>query len=136
MGAFLAFYAFVGFERFAKCLPRKPKTEKEYAYCYYGQFHHCFVAVYSCGCSSRDFLAPRLYFSYQWAPMAEIVAIKGQDYAYAISVISLVAVFTMEYWHKVHEWALGFFMEWPVRTVRQIVSSAYIKVSYFLCRLP
>jgi len=90
-GAFLAFYAFVGFEDLANVAEEAKNPKKSMPIAIMGSlfialFLYVAVAVVAVVSLPLDILSATK------APMADIVAIKGQHYAYAISVISLVAV--------------------------------------------
>jgi len=45
-GAFLAFYAFVGFGKIWQCCRRKPKTRKRVCLLHYGQFSSLLLLLY------------------------------------------------------------------------------------------
>jgi APA family basic amino acid/polyamine antiporter len=64
-GAFLAFYAFVGFEDLANVAEEAKNPKKKYAHSHNGQFVHCLVSVCSGGRSCRSIIAPRYTFCYQ-----------------------------------------------------------------------
>ena len=90
-GAFLAFYAFVGFEDLANVAEEAKNPKKSMPIAIMGSlfialFLYIAVAVVAVIALPLDELSTTN------APMAEIVANKGPHYAYIISLISLVAV--------------------------------------------
>ena len=90
-GAFLAFYAFVGFEDLANVAEEAKNPKKSMPIAIMGSlfialFLYIVVAVVAV------IALPLAELSTTNAPMAEIVANKGANYAYIISLISLVAV--------------------------------------------
>ncbi|MCM4171902.1 amino acid permease [Arenibacter sp. TNZ] len=90
-GAFLAFYAFVGFEDLANVAEEAKNPKKSMPIAIMGSFIIALL-LYIAVAVVAVISLPLDVLSATNAPMAEIVAIKGQHYAYAISVISLVAV--------------------------------------------
>ncbi len=90
-GAFLAFYAFVGFEDLANVAEEAKDPKKSMPVAIMGSL---FIALflYIAVAVVAVISLPLNQLSSTDAPMAEIVANKGQHYAYFISVISLVAV--------------------------------------------
>ncbi len=90
-GAFLAFYAFVGFEDLANVAEevKDPKKSMQIAIMgslFIALFLYILVAIVAVLSLPLDELSTTN------APMADIIAHKGQHYAYIISLISLVAV--------------------------------------------
>lgn len=90
-GAFLAFYAFVGFEDLANVAEEAKNPKKSMPIAIMGSlfialFLYMLVAIIAVLSLPLDVLSSTN------APMADIIAHKGQHYAYIISLISLVAV--------------------------------------------
>jgi len=90
-GAFLAFYAFIGFEDLANVAeeakdPKKSMPIAIMGSLFIGLFLYILVAIVAVLSLDLDTLSSTN------APMAEIIAHKGQNYTYLISIISLVAV--------------------------------------------
>ncbi|SHJ83025.1 amino acid/polyamine/organocation transporter, APC superfamily [Arenibacter nanhaiticus] len=90
-GAFLAFYAFVGFEDLANVAEEAKNPKKSMPIAIMGSlfialFLYIAIAVVAVVSLPLNQLAATN------APMAEILVAKGQHYAYIISLISLVAV--------------------------------------------
>jgi len=90
-GAFLAFYAFVGFEDLANVAEEAKNPKKSMPIAIMGSL---FIALflYIAVAVVAVVSLPLNELSTTNAPMADIVASKGQQYAYSISLISLVAV--------------------------------------------
>ncbi|MFT4847548.1 MAG: APA family basic amino acid/polyamine antiporter [Sediminicola sp.] len=90
-GAFLAFYAFVGFEDLANVAEEAKNPKKTMPIAIMGSF---FIALflYIAVAIVAVLALPLNELSSTNAPMAEILVNKGQHYAYIISLISLVAV--------------------------------------------
>ncbi|MCK0191434.1 amino acid permease [Arenibacter sp. F20364] len=90
-GAFLAFYAFVGFEDLANVAEEAKNPKKSMPVAIMGSlFIALFLYIAVAVVAVISLPLNELYSTD--APMAEIVAQKGEQYAYIISVISLVAV--------------------------------------------
>jgi len=90
-GAFLAFYAFVGFEDLANIAEEAKDPKKSMPVAIMGSlvialFLYIAVAIVAVLALPHDILSTTN------APMAEIIVHKGQRYAYLISLISLIAV--------------------------------------------
>ena len=90
-GAFLAFYAFVGFEDLANVAEEAKNPKKSMPVAIMGSLIIALLLYIAVAVVAVTSL-PLNVLSETNAPMADIVAIKGQQYVYAISVISLVAV--------------------------------------------
>jgi APA family basic amino acid/polyamine antiporter len=90
-GAFLAFYAFVGFEDLANVAEEAKNPKKSMPIAIMGSL---FIALflYIAVAIVAVLALPLNELSSTNAPMAEILVNKGQHYAYIISLISLVAV--------------------------------------------
>jgi len=90
-GAFLAFYAFVGFEDLANVAEEAKDPKKSMPVAIMGSL---FIALflYIAVAIVAVISLPLNELSSTNAPMADIVANKGQHYAYIVSLISLVAV--------------------------------------------
>ena len=90
-GAFLAFYAFVGFEDLANVAEEAKNPKKSMPIAIMGSL---FIALflYVAVAVVAVIALPLNELSSTDAPMADIVANKGPHYAYIISLISLVAV--------------------------------------------
>lgn len=90
-GAFLAFYAFVGFEDLANIAEEAKNPKKSMPIAIMGSLAislllYIAVAIVAVASLPLDQLASSK------APLAEILTGKGQQYTYAISIISLIAV--------------------------------------------
>ncbi len=90
-GAFLAFYAFVGFEDLANVAEEAKDPKKSMPVAIMGSLFIA-LSLYVAVAVVAVISLPLNELSSTDAPMADIVANKGQHYAYFISVISLVAV--------------------------------------------
>jgi len=90
-GAFLAFYAFVGFEDLANIAEEAKTPRKSMPIAILGSFFIALLLYLVVAIVAVLSLPMDLLFSTN-APMAEIVAHKGQHYVYIISLISLIAV--------------------------------------------
>jgi len=90
-GAFLAFYAFIGFEDLANIAEEVKNPKKSMPIAIMGSFFIALLLYIVVAVVAVLSLPLELLFSTD-APMAEIVATKGQHYIYIISLISLVAV--------------------------------------------
>lgn len=90
-GAFLAFYAFVGFEDLANVAEEAKNPQKSMPVAIMGSL---FIALflYVAVAVVAVVALPLNELSATDSPMAEIVANKGRHYAYIVSLISLVAV--------------------------------------------
>jgi amino acid transporter len=90
-GAFLAFYAFVGFEDLANVAEEAKDPKKSMPVAIMGSF---FIALflYITVAIIAVMSLPINELSTTNAPMADILSSKGQQYVYIISLISLVAV--------------------------------------------
>ena len=90
-GAFLAFYAFVGFEDLANVAEEAKDPKKSMPVAIMGSlFIALFLYVAVATVAVLALPMDELYATD--APMAEILVKKGQQYAYVISIISLIAV--------------------------------------------
>lgn len=90
-GAFLAFYAFVGFEDLANIAEEAKTPKKSMPVAIMGSFFIALMLYIVVAIVAVLSLPLELLYSTN-APMAEIVAHKGQNYVYFISLISLIAV--------------------------------------------
>jgi amino acid transporter len=90
-GAFLAFYAFVGFEDLANVAEEVKDPKKSMPVAIMGSLIIA-LSLYILVAIVAVISLPLDELSATNAPMADIIAHKGQHYAYIISLISLVAV--------------------------------------------
>ncbi|MEG3659331.1 amino acid permease [Arenibacter palladensis] len=90
-GAFLAFYAFVGFEDLANVAEEAKTPKKSMPIAIMGSLFIALI-LYVAVAVVAVIALPLNELSATNAPMADIVANKGPHYAYIISLISLVAV--------------------------------------------
>lgn len=90
-GAFLAFYAFVGFEDLANIAEEVKNPKKSMPIAIMGSLFISLFLYIVVAVVAVLSLSPEVLYTTN-APMAEILASKGQQYSYIISLISLVAV--------------------------------------------
>jgi len=90
-GAFLAFYAFIGFEDLANIAEEAKTPKKSMPLAIMGSFFISLLLYVVVAIVAVLSLPLELLYTTN-APMAEIVAHKGQQYVYVISLISLIAV--------------------------------------------
>jgi amino acid transporter len=90
-GAFLAFYAFVGFEDLANVAEEAKNPKKSMPIAIMGSMAIALL-LYVAVAVVAVLSLPLDQLSTSDAPLADILRLKGEGYAYAISIISLVAV--------------------------------------------